>query len=264
MKKNKRSFSKKAVFLFRIIAAAGILISAILTFIQIRELLLSGFNVVKAANLTANLIITAMLILFQFFPAKVEIFSVVTFYYACRLLIFEPENILGIFMYWLTILTLYIKGYFDSKKKLKDFFSILICLVLLLTEIRFGFSIFFQSFAQKTGCTLILFISMSFFQIYITDDYKNDASDKKLDLASFSELKKRDAEWLLKIINGVKYQAIAAESNVTLGTVKNRMKTVFCTLGVEDKQGFMKRFSDYDIFFAEERMKNHVKTEFVL
>ena len=57
---------------------------------------------------------------------------------------------------------------------------------------------------------------------------------------------------LLVFLIGKKYEAIAIESGVTLGTVKNRIKVIFNELCVGDKQGFLNAYSDYEIHYGDE------------
>lgn len=81
--------------------------------------------------------------------------------------------------------------------------------------------------------------------------FELNKSSKKLDIKEYSDLKLRDAKWLIEILNNKKYQYIATEYNITLGAVKNRMKIIFKTLGVGDKQGFLNKYENYEIYYGE-------------
>lgn len=76
--------------------------------------------------------------------------------------------------------------------------------------------------------------------------------NRRLDIKEYPDLKKRDAEWLSEIILGNKYEMIAIESKMSLGSVKNRFKIIFDVLETGDKQGFLNKYSEYEICFGEE------------
>lgn len=63
------------------------------------------------------------------FPAKMGLFSILSFIYGTIILVFEPENNLGILMFWLSIVTLHARGFFNQKKKLKEIITTIIFLV---------------------------------------------------------------------------------------------------------------------------------------
>ena len=63
------------------------------------------------------------------FPAKMGLFSILSFIYGTIMLVFEPENNLGILMFWLSIVTLHARGFFNQKKKLKEIITTIIFLV---------------------------------------------------------------------------------------------------------------------------------------
>lgn len=42
------------------------------------------------------------------------------------------------------------------------------------------------------------------------------------------------------------------EEKMTEGSVKNRMKIIYETLGVGDKQGFLNKYSEFEIYFEEQ------------
>jgi len=62
-------------------------------------------------------------------------------------------------------------------------------------------------------------------------------------------LSKRDCEWLLRIQNGEKYEVLAIEYNLSVGSVKNRLKNIYKTLDVSDRTEFEKKFKSYKIVF---------------
>ena len=82
--------------------------------------------------------------------------------------------------------------------------------------------------------------------------FVDETSDHILDIKEYQKLNKRDAIWLCNILKKKKYEAIAIDSKITLGAVKNRFKLIFNELCVGDKQGFLNTYSDYKIYFGDE------------
>lgn len=134
----------------------------------------------------------------------------------------------------------------------------------IISETRFGKEVFFNSFIDKIAYSFVMFLCLFFFQIYIFDLFEANNSDNKLDIQKFPELKKRDAEWLVEILNGEKYEALAINYHMSLGSVKNRLKVIFDEIGVGDKQGFLNKYSDYEICYGDNfsSIKNKKKKKF--
>ena len=57
-------------------------------------------------------------------------------------------------------------------------------------------------------------------------------TDKILNIADYPETTERDAKWLNLIQQGVKYEAIAIDFGLTLGTVQNRLNKIYHILGL--------------------------------
>ncbi len=195
------------------------------------------------------------------FPAKMGLFPILSFIYGTIILVFEPENNMGILLFWLSSVTLHARGFFNQKKKLKEIITSIIFCGLILSELRFGLDVFFNNLLEKLSYTFIYFVSLFFFQIYIKDELDILKNNKKLDLKNYCELRVRDAEWLGLILNGKKYDYLAITYDMSIGSVKNRIKVIFDVLEVGDKQGFLNKYSDFQIcygndFYSIKKKKN--------
>lgn len=250
---NYNVYSKKVKTIFRIISSIAILILIIsntnkILFFGLKDLINQR---IEFYTLVLNCLAIVLFSLFIIFPSKLGICSGISLLYGSLILVFEPYNNLGILLFFLAVLILDIRGY----NKNNHIFSLIftsIYIILVLSELRFGVSVFFQSIIEKLAYTFILFLLAFFGKVHITDLLNSKASNKTLDIQKYPALKRRDAEWLGKILNGKKYEAIAIESKMNLGSVKNRLKVIFKELGVGDKQGFLNKYSDYTIFFGED------------
>lgn len=158
---------------------------------------------------------------------------------------------MGLFMFILTVAMLYARGFYNIHKKQKNIFTIIIFILLNLSQMRFGSKIFLNSLIQTVGFSFIFLLIIYFLNAAIQNDYNINNSSKKLNLKNYNKLTIRDALWLIQIQNKVKYDAITIKSKVAPGTVKNRFKFIFSVLEVGDKQGFINEYSTFEICYGE-------------
>lgn len=239
-------YSNKLKFFFRLLAitASLILISSIIVKSLLGQLLLS--------NIIFNGSSCILLLAFLFFPSHIEIFSFISGFYSIVIFTVDPENPMCVFLYFICISILYARGSYNKNRKTKNAITIIVFLLLWISQIRFGTEIFIASsleiIAYSFSCICILF----FFNFYIKDKVSFSNKEKILDLSKFEGLKKRDAQWLVSIKNKEKYQSIAIESQMTPGAVKNRLRLIYKILNVGDKTGFLNKYSDFKIIFGDD------------
>ena len=250
--KRKPFYTKKTLLLFRlfsVISGVILLVSFIRDFyigtlFFSTENLLIIFTFLKLATII-------LLSIVAIYPYKIGICSIITFLYAVLILFFEPNNTMGLFMYILTVAMLYARGFYNIHKKQKNIFTIIIFILLNLTQIRFGSKTFLNSLIQTVGFSFTYLLSIYFIKAAIRNDYNINSSSNILNLKNYDKLTIRDALWLIEIQNKVKYDAIAIKSKVAPGTVKNRLKFIFSVLEVGDKQGFINEYSTFEICYGE-------------
>lgn len=248
--KKKPFYTKKTLLLFRLFAliAIVILIASFINSIIYKNLFSSYSNTIFYFT---NIISIFLLFFVLIYPQKIEVCSVITFIYSLQIFIFEPNNTMGLFMYILTVAMLYARGFYNIHKKQKNIFTIIIFILLNLSQIRFGSKIFLNSLIQTVGFSFIYLLSIYFIKAAIRNDYNTNSSSNILNLKNYDKLTIRDALWLIQIQNKVKYDAIAIKSKVAPGTVKNRLKFIFSILEVGDKQGFINEYSTFEICYGE-------------
>lgn len=256
-------YSKFNLLCFRIFALVAIVI-LITTFINsiIYKNLFSSYS--NTIFYITNIISIFLLFFVLIYPQKIEVCSVITFIYSLQIFIFEPNNTMGLFMYILTVAMLYARGFYNIHKKQKNIFTIIIFILLNLSQMRFGSKIFLNSLIQTVGFSFIYFLSIYFIKAAIRNAYNINSSSNILNLKNYAKLTIRDALWLIQIQNKVKYDAIAINSKVSPGTVKNRLKFIFSVLEVGDKQGFINEYSTFEICYGEytsEKIKSMKITE---
>ena len=77
------------------------------------------------------------------------------------------------------------------------------------------------------------------------------STDKILNIADYSETTERDAKWLTLVQQGVKYEAIAIDYELTLGTVQNRLNKIYHILETGDRIGFLSIYSNAEIVYKK-------------
>ncbi len=248
--KKKPFYTKKTLLLFRLFAliAIVILITSFIYSIIYKNLFSSYSNTIFYFT---NIISIFLLFFVLIYPQKIEVCSVITFIYSLQIFIFEPNNTMGLFMYILTVAMLYARGFYNIHKKQKNIFTIIIFILLNLSQMRFGSKIFLNSLIQTVGFSFIYLLSIYFIKAAIRNDYNTNSSSNILNLKHYDKLTIRDALWLIQIQNKVKYDAIAINSKVSPGTVKNRLKFIFSVLEVGDKQGFINEYGTFEICYGE-------------
>lgn len=248
--KKKPFYTKKTLLLFRLFAliAIVILITSFIYSIIYKNLFSSYSNTIFYFT---NIISIFLLFFVLIYPQKIEVCSVITFIYSLQIFIFEPNNTMGLFMYILTVAMLYARGFYNIHKKQKNIFTIIIFILLNLSQMRLGSKIFLNSLIQTVGFSFIYLLSIYFIKAAIRNDYNTNSSSNILNLKNYDKLTIRDALWLIQIQNKVKYDAITIKSKVAPGTVKNRFKFIFSVLEVGDKQGFINEYSTFEICYGE-------------
>lgn len=252
-------YTQKTKLFLRLMALIAVIILVIAnTYIILQKEKISFIlkDLVSFITLIYNSIVCICFIVVVLFPTKINFLSIASFLYSVIILVFEPTNPMGIFMYFLCITSLMARGFFLKHKKAKIIISTSLLLLLCFSEIRFGKEFFLTAVVDKFAYTFIVIITLFFFNAYITDSLENNNSDKKLDIKQFSDLRRRDAEWLVEILNGKKYETLAIDYNMSLGSVKNRMRIIFDVLEVGDKQGFFNKYSNYEICYGDEFTSN--------
>ena len=69
------------------------------------------------------------------------------------------------------------------------------------------------------------------------------------DLSQYSGLTSRDKEWLKQILEEKRYEEIAKDSDVTVGTLKNRMHQIFSIVGITDRISLLATYGGYEVKF---------------
>lgn len=179
--------------------------------------------------------------------------AIISYQYSIAALYSEPSEMMGVYMFFLSLTILLVRGFFKKNKWPKLILITLPIIALQLSELRFGSTIFINATINKIAHSFVMLLIIYF--VFVYSKKESSSEIKKLNIANYPNLKKRDAEWLSAIQNCKKYDWLAIEYNMSSGSVKNRLKIIFNTLEVGDKLGFLNKYSDYEIYFDETQSK---------
>ncbi len=181
-------------------------------------------------------------------PEKLALFVPPLIFYSISNAIGNANPAFQIIFLELAVLILWIRGFFRPHRSLKIVGLILIFLVPMLFYMRLGWNEFSNQLLDILQ--IILVTSCTIFILY---EYlkSQTVKDKVLNVADYPETTERDAKWLALVQQGVKYEAIAIDYELTLGTVQNRLNKVYHILEIGDRIGFLSIYSNAKIIYKK-------------
>lgn len=254
-------YSEKFLKLIRVVSFLSIIVYLFFNIFKIRTLIKNTFEIdilFFYMTMAVDFFVCIICIVLVFLPTKIILISLIAFMYSALILVFDIENPMGVFMFFLGIASLVARGFYSRRAKLKILLAFIFLLGLLLSELRFGFALFFKCLIEKIGYSVVTFVILFFLWSYLKNVSDSKSSDKILNLYEFKGLKKRDAKWLCLVQKNEKYDNIARECGMSSGSVKNRLKVVYSILEVGDRVGFLNRFGDFDIVYIEPPRKTEI------
>ena len=150
-----------------------------------------------------------------FKPQRLELYGVMSLLYSIMLLVDSPSSDMGLLMYLLFIITLYLRGFLKKHPIVKLSFMTVLYIALLCTELRYGTKVFINSFVNKAGILLILVVIFYLIMKKHNEETYIAASNKTLDLRNYQSLSERDKEWIKLVLKETKYDEIAKQYKVT-------------------------------------------------
>lgn len=190
----------------------------------------------------------AILIFVVIHPAKLALFVPPLIFYSITNAIGNANPAFPIIFLELAALLLWIRGFFYTRKTLKITGLVLVYMIPVLLNLRFGLAYFGKQLLQILQLVLVTLCSL-----YIMYEYMKAQAvpDKFLNIADYPETTERDAKWLSLVQQGIKYEAIAIDYELTLGTVQNRLNKIYHILETGDRIGFLSIYSNAKIIFKK-------------
>ncbi len=189
-----------------------------------------------------------ILVFVMFNPEKLALFVPSLLFFSISNSIGNSNPAFPIIFLELAALLLWVRGFFKTHKTLKILALVLVYVVPLLFSLRSGWKLFAAQLFD-----IVQIILITFCIVFILYEYMRaqTVTDKVLNLADYAETTKRDAEWLALVQQGVKYEAIAIDFDLTLGTVQNRLNKLYHLLETGDRIGFLSIYSNAKIVYQK-------------
>lgn len=241
-------YSKKFNILMQILGLSALIILLIANILKI--VLFSKHNLfyqnsLEIFALVVNFIVCVFCAIFIMLPNKLELVSFVCTMYAFLISVTDKTNPMNVLMLYLALICFYVRGFYQKNKIQKIIISLVFYFFIIYFPLLFP-KINSINILEKLGYSFICFFGF----ILLNDKfYKDNSEEKILNLAKYTKLTKRDAEWLNLIINKEKYENIAKNYEMSDGYVRARIRIVYEVLEVGDKIGFLNRYGNYTIVF---------------
>jgi len=205
------------------------------------------------ADLTIAIIDIVSLIAFIvliFLPEQIVFFSMIAFLYSFKIIVVDTlaVNPIGQPLYLLGVSCLIYSGWYKRFRLAKILGSVIFNLILIGTSARYGALVCVNSYIASFGYSLILLVTL-FFTTNFMRFVHIQKTARIWDLSQYPDLTQRDKEWLRDILDEKRYEEIANDSGITVGTLKNRMHQIFNIVGIDDRISLLATYGGYEVKF---------------
>jgi DNA-binding CsgD family transcriptional regulator len=189
------------------------------------------------------------------FPLQFSIYVVLCCLWGL-LHIIEGGSFGGILMYGLGLLFALKEGFFHAHKGIKLSFAILLLAGAVLSQIRYGSEYLIATLFDTVAVCLMAGIGVFLYSREIQKQVPNRNihadmvtanGQEKILLLHQARFNQRDIEILQSILRGNKYECIAGEQDISLSSVKKRVRILFDYINLPDRASFVTLYADYAI-----------------
>ena len=255
---DKKNYTRSQKYLIRFFCYIGIVVEVlciIRLFIRSDNTLgipnIKNFFDFINADLNLFIIDSASFIIFiilLFAPEKFELFAIIAFIYSFKIIAFETvvENPLGVLLFILGDSCLIYKGFYRKHMALKVLITVFLYIGLISFSLRFGPLCLINSWVITLGYGLA-FLASIFFVVNFLKIIHIKKTARVWDLSQYPDLTARDKEWLKEILMEKRYDEIAKEYGLTVGTLKNRMHQIYTIIGIPDRISLLATYGGYEV-----------------
>lgn len=211
--------------------------------------------------LTINISTIICFIILFIKPDKLPLCSLISFIYGLGNLI-NPSNIgevgIGFSMMLLFYSSLWVQGFYKKHRLVKTIISILSFVTIILANFIYGIQAVEYIFRYILGYSIIFSVIVLMLTKHFIESKHSILGRKILDLRKYisdGSLNDRDVMWLKMILNRDKYSAIANQTSVAEGTMRNRIREVFKIIGVTDKKQFLTIYDEALVITTQEEFQ---------
>ena len=256
----KFNYTKPAKYLIRFLGINGIIVEVLCI---LRILFRTNFtlDVSGITNITtflqsdlffaiADFITLTLFIILLFVPQCIGYFGLFAFLCSFKFILIDTlaAKPIGQLLYFIGVSSLLFLGFYKTYRIPKIAGTIIFNFLLIATNARFGAMVCINSYIVSLGYSLALLVC-----IFFTTNFLRSIHMKKTariwDLSQYPDLTQRDKEWLKQILDEKKYEDIASDSGVTVGTLKNRMHQIYNVVGIEDRVSLIATYGGYEVIF---------------
>ncbi|AEF85153.1 hypothetical protein TREPR_0991 [Treponema primitia ZAS-2] len=159
--------------------------------------------------------------------------------------LFQGDSVTSFLILPLFIALAYKSGIFKPRGKLKGIALIILILVALGSQCRFGLGFLFKSLISivKVSCISLLWY------LFLLPELQGMIKSGEEELISLpgDQFTHRDVELLNRVLKGEKYESIATEFGIALSTLKNRLHLLFALIGVQDRTSFLSSYARHTL-----------------
>lgn len=250
------SFYAKAVRILSFIAIIVLIRGAVQNLLALKHVPVTPWIVIF---ISLNLITAFCFGILLVKPEKLAFCATISIVYAILNLILSPPDMgIGFFMFILFLVSLYAQDFFKKWKRTKICCIILSFVLIMLINLIYGFEVFEEKLFDVVGYSLIVLVIILIFAKYQLESKHSIMGRKILDLRKYmtdGSLNDRDVMWLKMILNRDKYSAIANQTSVAEGTMRNRIREVFKIIGVTDKKQFLTIYDEALVITTQEEFQ---------
>ena len=163
---------------------------------------------------------------------------------------------IALLMHLLGYVFLYRQGFFNSKKILKTSIGVLVLILAIAVQSRFGYFYMLQLSLRLIDFSLIILACY-----FVLKPEFSAIKKQKLEMLlrlPQSKFNLKDSEILTKILAGQKYEVIAREENETLVTFKRHIHRLFNALKVNDRITFLSLYANHKIILENDMETSQV------
>ncbi|GMO27990.1 MAG: hypothetical protein Ta2B_08570 [Termitinemataceae bacterium] len=193
------------------------------------------------------IVLTVLLI----YPLQFYIYSVVFCFWGLAYIL-DGKDVSGLILYGLGLAFAYRQGFFRTLQNVKRLAAILIGLVSVGVQYRYGLPVLVNTIIQ----CVIVFISISLgYMLFLPKlqsvhnnvwFYEREDEQQEINRGVPKllpdDIEEQDKELLNPILQGNKYEYIASTMNMSVPTLKRKLKDLFLQLDVPNREIFLLRY----------------------
>lgn len=240
----------KKVKIWKIIAITGFVLMTLVVVSDIYRLITVGNffqprkNVILLPGYVVimNILSWGAFLYLCFKPLTFNLYMVFALYYAFGGLL-EGGNIMPALYSLVALLCAYKGGFFRKHVKLKLIIFLILFTLCFLTQLRYGILTTFRSMVKISIVGMLTAASL----LLLDDEIKNFIvayNNKILKISQYPDLNERDKTYLKAVLKGAKYETIAKDNEISLGSLKNRMTEIYRIINVADKTELLIHYTD--------------------